>query len=819
MKEVHLRSWVEPLPVIVPPELAAAAGGHQLVAEALVRRGVANAAEARAVLDPKQYSPSPPSALPGMGRAVARINRALKTGEPICVWGDFDVDGQTSTALLVTALRDLGGRVTYHIPLRETEGHGVSLPVLEQIIAGGVRLIVTCDTGISAHDAVAFARSQRVDVVITDHHDLPDHLPDAAAIVNPKLLAAGNGTSPLVDLPGVGVAYKLAEALYERAGRAGEAGKHADLAALGIIADLALLRGDTRYLAQIGLASLREAHRTGVQALLESAELNPANLNEGHVSFVLAPRLNAAGRLADAGRCVELLTTADLTQARIIAADLEALNARRKFLTDRVTYEAEAQLKADRSLLDHAALVLASAYWSAGIIGIVASRLVERYGRPVALISTEPGQSDAGSMVVGRGSARSVEGVDISAAITACQGLLLGFGGHPMAAGFTLDPQRISAFRAALSAQVAAQVAGIPESEGLVIDAVLPLGELSLDLVDDLSRLGPFGPGNPELVLCAPRLEIRADRLVGRQEEHRILTVAGETGFAQQVVWWNGGGEQAPQGLFDLAYAARASTYRGERSVQVEFLAARPSPGAPVVEIAPSDIEVLDFRSTQDVVARLAELRAEGPVTVFGEGELDAVLQCQNRRSLQPAITLAFWTAPSSPSEVRAALAAVRPERVALFAVDPGLDGPEPFLRRLAGLVKHVLKARNGRVAVAELAAATAQREPVIHLGLQWLAAQGSLIVDEESDGARSSGDGARSSGGGVLQLAPGSGQLAPEGVRALAKARLSAALQETAAFRAHFRTAEKDALIRGYLSGSQADPGLTPVFRPQPPS
>ncbi len=240
-----MRPWVEPSPVIVPPELRAAAGGHPLVAEALARRGVVNAAAARAFLDPAQYTPSSPDTLPGMARAVARIGRGLKTGESICVWGDFDVDGQTSTALLVSTLRDLGGRVTYHVPLRETEGHGIHLPVLEQAIANGARLIVTCDTGISAHDAVAFARSQRVDVVITDHHDLPDRLPDAAAILNPKLLTApmGRDSSPLADLPGVGVAYKLAEALYERAGRAGEVEKHADLAALGIIADLALLRG------------------------------------------------------------------------------------------------------------------------------------------------------------------------------------------------------------------------------------------------------------------------------------------------------------------------------------------------------------------------------------------------------------------------------------------------------------------------------------------------------------------------------------------------------------------------------------------------
>ncbi len=493
---------------------------------------------------------------------------------------------------------------------------------------------------------------------------------------------------------------------------------------------------------------------------------------------------------------MELLTTSDLTQARIIAADLEALNARRKFLTDRVTQEAEAQLKADRSLLDHAALVLASAYWPAGIIGIVASRLVERYGRPVALVSTAQGGP-------GRGSARSAEGVDISSAITACQGLLLGFGGHPMAAGFTIEPHRIGAFRAALSARVVAQLADIPEPEGLAIDAVLPLSELSLELVDDLSRLGPFGPGNPALMLCAPRLEVRASRLVGRQEEHRILTLADETGFARQVVWWNGGSEQAPQGLFDLAYTARASTYRGERSVQVEYLAARPSPGAPVVEIAAMDIEVLDFRRARDAEVHLAELLSGGDVAVFGEGEMDTAARGSNRQLLLPAATLAFWTAPSSPSEVRAALAAVRPERVALFAMELGLDRPDAFLRRLAGLVKHALKARGGRAGVADLAAATAQRELVVHLGLKWLVAQGNLTIIEEGDGA--------------VLLAWGRGQPAPEPERTLAAARLSAALRETAAFRAYFRTADKDALLRGYQGSSPVDRGPSLLFGPQP--
>ncbi len=418
-----VRPWVMPAPVRVAPELAAAVRGHPLVAEALARRGITDPHEARAFLNPGLYNPASPLELPGMGRAVARIGRAIRGGEKICVWGDFDVDGQTSTALLVSVLRDLGAQVAYHVPLRETEGHGVNLAALEQVIDQGTQLVVTCDTGVAALDAVSFARERGVDFVITDHHDLPEELPQAAAVVNPKLIARTSdltglrNLSGLLDLPGVGVAYKLGEALYDWAGRGAEAAKHADLAALGIIADVALLRGDTRNLAQRGLAALRTTERTGIQALFESGELDPGNLTEDHVAFGLAPRLNAAGRLADARPCVELLTTNDRTTARIIAADLEALNARRKFLTDRVTQEAEAQIREDRALLDHAALVLASPYWPAGIVGIVASRLVERYGKPVVLISTAEGGP-------GRGSARSIDGVDISAAITACRGLL-----------------------------------------------------------------------------------------------------------------------------------------------------------------------------------------------------------------------------------------------------------------------------------------------------------------------------------------------------------------------------------------------------------
>ena len=548
------RPWLAPPDITVPAALAAAVGGHPLVAQTLARRGILTPAAAVAFLDPDAYIPTPPEALPGMARTVNRLWRAIRGGEPICVWGDFDVDGQTATALLVATLRDLSANVGYHVPVRETASHGVDLPNLKQVIAEGARLILTCDTGVTAHEAASYARGRGVDMIITDHHELGASLPDATAIINPKLLESH--AHPLADLPGVGVAYKLAEALYERARRPQDAARHLDLVALGIVADLALQRGDTRYLLQRGLAALRGTQRPGLVALLEKAELDPTWLSEEHIGFVLGPRLNAAGRLADANACVDLLTTNDIGRARILAADLEALNARRKLLCNQVEQGAETQIARDPSLLEGGALVLANPAWPAGIIGIVASRLVEQYGKPTVLIASPPGE-------VARASARSVAGVNITAALTAHAELLVNFGGHPMAAGFGIDPERIPELRRALSRTTAAMQADAHVEAGLRIDGILPLAELTPALADDLGRLAPFGPGNPPLTLLAERLRARPGKKVGRNDEHRLVIVTDEAGGERQVIWWDGGGEPLPEGWFDLAYVARNSTYRG----------------------------------------------------------------------------------------------------------------------------------------------------------------------------------------------------------------------------------------------------------------
>ncbi len=436
--------WLEPGPVSVSQELRAAIGGHPLVAETLVRRGMRTVAEAQAFLNADLYVPAVPEDMPGMVDAVGRIQRALDSQERILVWGDFDVDGQTATTLLVSCLQDLGGDVAYHIPIRDTESHGMRVPWLAEELARGIGLVVTCDTGIDAHEAVTYAHSCGVDVIITDHHELPSELPEAVAVINPHRLPEDH---PLASLPGVGVAYKVAEALYVQVGRAESASALLDLVALGIVADVAVQTGDTRYLLQRGLQVLRETPRIGLQALMKLAKIAPATLTTEDIGFGVGPRMNALGRLGDANAIVELLTTHDLSRARILASQLESLNLRRRSLCDQVMAGAEAQLERDPALLESAALVLGDPDWPAGVIGIVANRLVERYQRPVVMLSTPPGE-------MARGSARSVDGCHITEAIATQAELLEGFGGHKMAAG-TFLPGPIDHAKQLLHSEVA----------------------------------------------------------------------------------------------------------------------------------------------------------------------------------------------------------------------------------------------------------------------------------------------------------------------------------------------------------------------------
>ncbi len=628
------REWREPAPVDLPGALADHVGGHALVAQYLARKGITSVTAAERFLSPEKYSPASPSELPDIDRAVDRLERALRDKDRILIWGDFDVDGQTSTALLYSALKRRGARLRYHVPNRFREGHGIHPPTLKRHLDGDVDLLLTCDTGVSAHDAVQHAADRGVDTIITDHHALPETLPEAAAVVNPRRLPAGH---PLRELPGVGVAFKLMEALNGRAA----SDNLLDLVALGIVADVMPQVDDTRYLLQRGLALLRENRRPGVKAILERADIAADELNEGHIGFGIAPRLNALGRLDDANPAVELLTTSDWARARILANSLESYNARRKFLSNQVYESAIAQIENEPWLLDYAALVLSHEDWHSGVIGIVASRLVEEFGLPAALIAT-PDET-------GRGSARSLEGIDLTAALGRASEQLIRFGGHSMAAGFSLPADKIFQFRRALSRAVRAMAGDAPAAPALTLDGYLELSDISLALTADIERLAPFGNGNPPLTLATRNLKVASGKGLGRRGEHLQVEVEDAGGRRQRVIWWRGAKADLPSGRFDLAYTLRSSRYKGEREALVEWLDCRPLDAAPIDVEAPAPAyELQDFRHCAEPLNMLAQAREDYPTATIWS-EVEAIDGAVDRLQLAPSETLIVWRGTLRP--------------------------------------------------------------------------------------------------------------------------------------------------------------------------
>ena len=704
--------WQDPPAVSVPDNLRAAVGGHPLISDHLARKGILTPSHAGRFLSAERYTPASADVLPDIDRAVDRLNRAIRAGERILIWGDFDVDGQTSTALLYSALRQRGARVGYHVPNRFSEGHGIHLPTLKKKLDDGIDLVLTCDTGVSAHDAVEYAAGRGVDTLITDHHALPERLPAAVAVLNPRRLPDGHA---LRELPGVGVAWKLIEALFA----GDDAADLLDLVALGIVADVMPQVDDTRYLLQRGLDVLRANRRLGLQALLERAQVAADDLNEGHIGFALAPRLNALGRLADANPAVELLTTGDGERARQLADRLEGLNARRRFLSDQVYRSAQAQIEADPALLEYAALVLSHDDWHSGVIGIVASRLAEVYHRPVVLIATPDD--------VGRGSARSVAGVNITAAFGAVAQLLTRYGGHSMAAGLSLPADKIFDFRRALSGVTRGLIGDQPTQPRLSIDGYLDWKQISLELTRDIERLAPFGNGNPPLTLVSRDLKMVGRSGLGRRGEHLQLQVEDERGHRQRVIWWRGAGQDLPSGAFDLAYTLRTSTYKGEREALVEWLDYRQrATAAPETDVSAPLYELIDHRRSLSTEKDLASARARYPDALVW-AEVERPENAVDRLHLAPAETLIVWTIPPSSEIWTAALATVDPDRLIVFGARPRLENRSAFLLRLAGLVKYALARKAGGARLEELAAAMGERERSVLVGLQLLRALGKL--------------------------------------------------------------------------------------------
>jgi single-stranded-DNA-specific exonuclease len=472
-------------------DLARALEVSDVTARVLVRRGHRDEAAARAFLDaaPPGHDPL---LLGAMEAAVARIHAAVAEGETICVHGDYDADGICATAVAVLALRELGADVRWHLPSRFEEGYGVALETVERLAADGVGLLVTVDCGITAVAEVARARELGIDVVVTDHHRPGATLPDCT------LVATRPSSYPFPELCGTGVAHKLAEALLgaEHPAQA----RQLDLVGLATIADVVPLQDENRALAAAGLRQLARTRRPGLRALMRTARVDPAAVDAGAVGFRLAPRINAAGRLHRPDVALDLLLTEDDTEAARLADELEELNRERQAVEERMLRQATAMVEAwPEQRRRRRGYVLWDQEWHEGVVGIVASRLVERFGRPAVMI--------AGSGDGWKGSGRSIQAFDLHAALTACATHLERFGGHRAAAGLSIATDQLEPFAAAFARQADAALSDDDLRPVTVVDAVVPASALTLGLAQELERLAPFGLGNPDVTLLVAGVE------------------------------------------------------------------------------------------------------------------------------------------------------------------------------------------------------------------------------------------------------------------------------------------------------------------------
>lgn len=764
------KAWCEPVPITVPEEILELTGNQHLVAETLVRRGLDTKETAFAFLFPESYQPTDPDSLPDLSLAAQRIQSALNKGETIGVWGDYDVDGQTSTAILVEGLSSLGAKVEYYIPVRSIESHGVNISSLKRLLAKNIDLLITCDTGISAHEAVDFAAAHHVDTIITDHHTLPPELPAAYAVVNPRRLPVSH---PLYNLCGAGCAFKLLEELFIQSNQHAQIEHYFDLAALGTIADLANLTQENRFLVQQGLRKLQASDRPGLNILMELAGISPPNLTEETVGFGIAPRLNAMGRLSDANQIVELLISNDVQKLRPIAANLEILNEERKLLTNQVLRAAQTLIDHDRCVLDFPILSLSHADWPGGIIGIVANQLVEIYQKPVLLIS-QPPEGTA------RGTARSIEGVNITDAITENQEFLTGFGGHPMAAGFSLPTENVTGFCHAVGNSVQKQLKTEKVAPELQIDAFVPFENIDLEFADSLNQLSPFGTGNPPLVIASQKLTIRNYSVIGKNKNHLQMTIESPGGTVRKVLWWKGADQTLPENEFDMAYHVRSSSFQGHREVQIEWVDSRPGKDliSPTVSIMPFNI--LDLRSEESPEKALQKIYDPKLTIIWGEGRPDLKFPMEDRFHLERKSTLIILTIPPERSILQSVLQIVNPLTVYLFGLNPAFDKFAPFLRQLSGLTLYVINKLNGRGTINDFISVTAQREITIIKGLEWLQANGNIQYSREENG---------------LNLSRG-GQISVE-KRDLVEKDIKALLDETAAYRSFYLRSDPKLLLQ----------------------
>ena len=553
-------------------QIARALDTTPLVGQVLLNRGYADIEEAGQFLNCQLADLIDPYVLYGMKEAVERIILALEKKEKILVYGDYDVDGVTATSLILLFLRDLGFSTHYYIPKRVEEGYGVNKESLHKFSEEGIGLVITVDCGISSVEEIAYARSLGLDVIVTDHHEPPVKLPDATALINPMIAEC---TFPYKSLSGVGLAFYLIAGLrkglrekgFFKEGEEPELVEYLDLVAVGTIADIVPLTSINRILVRAGLEQINLNPRLGIRTLLEVCGIPPGHVDSSSVAYRLAPKINAAGRLSDAMRGVLLLTTNSRKDAEREAGFLDVENDERQRIERKIFAEAVEIIQTSGMMEDHRSIVLSSADWHPGVVGIVASRLMERYYRPTVLLCLENG--------VYKGSARGIPDFHLFQGLSRCRDLLLEFGGHKYAAGIRVLPEKLDEFKERFESTVREMVPEDGFTPVIKLDATADLNELGIEEVTKFQDLSPFGAGNPEPVVLIKDVQILNPKVVGGDH---LSFVAKQNGVTIAAIAFRQAYElEHLKEKMELAVVPEVQTWQGVSQVKLRVKGMRPS--------------------------------------------------------------------------------------------------------------------------------------------------------------------------------------------------------------------------------------------------
>jgi single-stranded-DNA-specific exonuclease RecJ len=773
-----------------PKDILDAANGSPLLARLLANRGINTPEDIHAFLKLEDYQPTSAWELPDISRAVERIAKAIETRESILIYGDFDVDGITGTSVLYEALKKrLNANVSFYIPDRATEGHGLNTPALIRLTSSrSVKLVITTDTGITNFSEVSLLNGLGIDTVITDHHALPENLPPAVANVNPQRLLIDNPKHPLGPMCGAGVAYKLCELLLERflsppeAAMASEA--LLDIVAVGTVVDMVPLVRENRYLVYKGLQVLNRRKRPGFNEILEQAGVNPtAPITSETLGFTIGPRLNALGRLERADQGVELITTEDPERVRIIAAHLEFLNRKRRDLCDQTFLEAESHFLRNGGLGDNRAIILASPDWNPGIVGIVASRLIEKHHVPVFMMVVDQSKGEV------RCSARSIPGFNLYDHLLTLEDYFLGFGGHAGAGGFALKLERLEAFKRDLHAICAREITDEQMQPRVDVDAKLEWSQVNPHLIALVEQLAPFGMENPSPKFVIENAYVAAQRGMGEDERHLKLvltqtaTKSAEPKLPLEGIIWNfGRGERfdvrAPYSFvvvpglntfngatkvqliiedYMTPHAARLATQADSSSLSGRASGVTSSRGSlsasngavnklstvgtlesEVDDPTETGAQWVDHRSRESVESFVGQLmlplQERRKVLVYHEGRkpdipfLDETL-LSGRLNLREADELIFWDLPPSAAQLQRVLDVVKPGVVHLvggkYQSVPVVQPEQNYLKLIVQVLRR--ESASQTLDLEEFAAQLATTDAVVTHGLILLEKLGML--------------------------------------------------------------------------------------------